>query len=103
MTEKQALGFQPASRLEYVGDEHHEKCRIAGIIRNVFQDCDGGFRPRIMYLETVDWATSNPSISSSPWILGAPVLSENFIRPGFAGEAESLHHQATTLRQIGQN
>ena len=25
MTEKQALGFQPASRLEYVGDEHHEK------------------------------------------------------------------------------
>jgi transposase len=23
-----------------------------------------------MYLETVDWATSNPSISSSPWIRG---------------------------------
>src|ERR1035437_10000203 len=25
-----------------------------------------------MYLETVDWATSNPSISSSPWIRDAP-------------------------------
>ena len=25
-----------------------------------------------MYLETVDWATSNPSISNSPWIQGAP-------------------------------
>src|SRR5271156_1783678 len=28
--------------------------------------------PLIMYLETVDWATSNPSIRSSPWIRGAP-------------------------------
>ena len=25
-----------------------------------------------MYFETVDWATSNPSITSSPWILDAP-------------------------------
>src|ERR1039458_1896916 len=25
-----------------------------------------------MYFETVDWATSNPSISSSPWIRDAP-------------------------------
>jgi hypothetical protein len=25
MTEKQVLGFEPASRLEYVGDEHHEQ------------------------------------------------------------------------------
>ena len=25
-----------------------------------------------MYFETVDWATSNPSIRSSPWILDAP-------------------------------
>jgi hypothetical protein len=29
--------------------------------------CEGGVPPRTMYLETVDWATSNPSISSSPW------------------------------------
>jgi hypothetical protein len=25
MTEKQVLGFKPASRLEDVGDEHHEQ------------------------------------------------------------------------------
>jgi hypothetical protein len=25
MTEKQVLSFKPASRLEYVGDEHHEQ------------------------------------------------------------------------------
>jgi hypothetical protein len=25
MTEKQVLGFEPASRLEYVGDKHHEQ------------------------------------------------------------------------------
>jgi putative ABC transport system substrate-binding protein len=25
ITEKQVFGFQPASRLEYVGDEHHEQ------------------------------------------------------------------------------
>jgi hemoglobin len=25
-----------------------------------------------MYLATLDWATSNPSLSSSPWIRGAP-------------------------------
>jgi hypothetical protein len=27
---------------------------------------------RIMYLETVDSAISNPSLSSSPWMRGAP-------------------------------
>ena len=27
---------------------------------------------RVMYFETVDWATSNPSIKSSPWIRDAP-------------------------------
>jgi hypothetical protein len=40
--------------------------------RNVFQLCEGGVPPRTMYLETVDWATSNPSIRSSPWIRDAP-------------------------------
>ncbi len=28
--------------------------------------------PRRMYFETVDWATSNPSIKSSPWSRDAP-------------------------------
>src|SRR5262249_4202314 len=29
-------------------------------------------RSDVMYIETVDWATSMPSLSNSPWILGAP-------------------------------
>src|SRR5262245_10804382 len=39
--------------------------------KNVFQPCDGG-PPRTMYFETVDCATSKPSINSSPWIRDAP-------------------------------
>jgi hypothetical protein len=34
--------------------------------RNVRQVWDGGPRRRIMYLETVDSASLNPSLSSSP-------------------------------------
>ena len=44
----------------------------AWLRRNVRHVCDGGPRCRIMYLETVDSATSNPSLSSSPWMRGAP-------------------------------
>src|SRR5262249_14734655 len=38
----------------------------AWLRRNVRQVCDGGPRCRIMYLETVDSAISNPSLSNSP-------------------------------------
>ena len=57
-----------------VGTTHISTAAIASawFWRNVLQDCEGGLRSRTMYLETVDWATSNPSISSSPWIRGAP-------------------------------
>ena len=44
----------------------------AWLRRNVFQLCDGGLRPRTTYFDTVDWATSKPSINSSPWIRDAP-------------------------------
>ena len=43
----------------------------AWLRRNVRQFCDGGPRCRIMYLETVDSAISNPSFSSSLWMRGA--------------------------------
>ena len=36
------------------------------------QDWEGGLRVRAMYLLTVDSSSSYPSLSSSPWILGAP-------------------------------
>jgi hypothetical protein len=39
--------------------------------RQMFQPCDRG-PPCTMYLETVDWATSKPSIRTSPWIRDAP-------------------------------
>jgi hypothetical protein len=44
----------------------------AWLRRNVCHVCDGGPRRRIMYLETVDSAISNPSLSISPWMRGAP-------------------------------
>ena len=57
-----------------VGTTHISMAAIASawLCRNLFQDCDGGINPRCMYLETVDWAKSNPSIRSSPWIRAHP-------------------------------
>src|SRR4051794_5064516 len=40
--------------------------------RNVLQPCDGGRLRRAMYLATEVWPTSMPSLSSSPWMRGAP-------------------------------
>src|SRR5215469_14113328 len=44
----------------------------AWLRRNVRHVCDGGPRCLIMYLETVDSATTKPSLRSSPWMRGAP-------------------------------
>src|SRR6266446_2468163 len=57
-----------------VGTTHRSIAAMASawLRRNVRQLCDGGPRRPIMYFETVDSATSNPSFSSSPWIRGAP-------------------------------
>src|SRR6266852_7055440 len=44
----------------------------AWLRRNVFQPWEGGPFLLVMYLATVDWATSIPSISSLPCIRGAP-------------------------------
>jgi hypothetical protein len=43
----------------------------AWLRRNVRHVCDGGPRCLIMYLETVDSASSKPSLRSSPWMRGA--------------------------------
>src|SRR5256885_8608357 len=42
------------------------------LVRNVRQVCDGEGRRFGISRETVRSATSMPSLSSSPWILGAP-------------------------------
>src|SRR5260370_7124902 len=44
----------------------------AWLRRNVFQPCDGGPRLFTKYLATLVWPISMPSLSNSPWILGAP-------------------------------
>src|SRR5262245_6667414 len=60
--------------LKAQGRDHKEinGCdRMRVVPENVFQPCDGD-PPCTMYFETVDCATSKPSISSSPWIRDAP-------------------------------
>src|SRR5215469_8423596 len=44
----------------------------AWLRRNVFHPCEGGALLRAIYLATLVWPTSMPSLRSSPWILGAP-------------------------------
>jgi hypothetical protein len=44
----------------------------AWLRRKVCHPWLGGPRRLTMYLATLDWATSNPSLSSSPWMRGAP-------------------------------
>ena len=44
----------------------------AWLRRNVFQPCDGGPLLRAIYLATLVCPMSIPSLSSSPWIRGAP-------------------------------
>src|SRR6476659_5574798 len=44
----------------------------AWLRRNVFHPCDGGALLRAIYLATLVWPISMPSLSNSPWILGAP-------------------------------
>ena len=44
----------------------------AWLRRNVFHPCEGGGPLRPIYLATLVWPISMPSLRSSPWILGAP-------------------------------
>src|ERR1017187_1172915 len=45
---------------------------LRGFSRKVCQVCEGGFRRRTMYLLTLVWPMSMPSLRSSPWMRGAP-------------------------------
>jgi hypothetical protein len=59
--------------------------------RTVRQPCDGGARHLTMYLDTVDSATPKPSLSSSPWMRGAPYNGfSSLIRPINACSARSI-------------
>jgi hypothetical protein len=63
--------------------------------------CEGGVPPRTMYLETVEWATSNPSISSSPWIRDEPAVEtrmERVFQPTHRALREELRESAKTRK-----
>ena len=54
-----------------------------------------------MYLETVDWATTNPSISNSPWIRGAPQSGFSLlIRPMRSRSSRSTFGRPALLRDF---
>src|ERR1700746_860064 len=63
-----------SNRNEIVGTTKRSIAAIpsAWLRRNVFHPCEGGPRLRAIYLATLVWPTSMPSLRSSPWILGAP-------------------------------
>src|SRR6202022_2237720 len=63
-----------SSRNEIVGTTNRSIAAIpsAWVRRNVLHPCEGGTLLRTIYLATLVWPTSMPSLRSSPWILGAP-------------------------------
>src|SRR6516165_1492609 len=63
-----------SSRNEIVGTAKMSIAAIpsAWLQRNVFHPCEGGALLRAIYLATLVWPISIPSLRSSPWILGAP-------------------------------
>src|SRR6202022_4847005 len=63
-----------SSRSEIVGTTNRSIAAIpsAWLRRNVLHPCEGGTLLRTIYLATLVWPTSMPSLRSSPWILGAP-------------------------------
>src|SRR6476469_5036102 len=63
-----------SSRKKIVGTTKRSIAAIpsAWLRRNVFHPCDGGALLRAIYLATLVWPISIPSLRSSPWILGAP-------------------------------
>src|SRR4029077_2789180 len=61
-------------RNEIVGTTNRSIAAIpsAWLRRKVLHPCEGGTLLRTIYLATLVWPTSMPSLRSSPWILGAP-------------------------------
>lgn len=84
-------GAEPCSNCPMGGGEETFKIRVgtthrsmaaiacAGFRRNVFQLCDSG-PPRAMHFETVDWATSKPSITGVVPILAVDPLPKSYDR-----------------------
>src|SRR6202166_4785131 len=63
-----------STRNDIVGTTNRSIAAIpsAWLRRNVLHPCEGGTLLRTIYLATLVWPTSMPSLRSSPWTLGAP-------------------------------
>src|ERR1700726_3290456 len=66
--------IEQPNRNEIVGTTNRSIAAIpsAWLRRNVLHPCEGGSLLLTIYLATLVWPTSMPSLRSSPWILGAP-------------------------------
>jgi len=86
--------IKPAERIA-AGDP------ISVILKKCLPGLSRRVRPRTMYFETVDWATSNPSISSSPWIRDASnsrfsLLSVGSAHAGYDRSSDALLYFETS-------
>ena len=98
------------SRNEIVGTTKMSIAAIpsAWLQRNVFHPCEGGALLRAIYLATLVWPISIPSLRSSPWILGAPhnglaVLSSRISRRISKGTVGRPRQRLDFQRQYDRN
>jgi hypothetical protein len=64
--------IEQAKRDRRHDEQIHRRDAVGIVMKNVFQPCDGGPRLFTIYLATLVWPISMPSLSNSPWIPGAP-------------------------------
>src|SRR6516165_1189989 len=99
-----------SSRNEIVGTTKMSIAAIpsAWLQRNVFHPCEGGALLRAIYLATLVWPISIPSLRSSPWILGAPhnglaVLISRISRRNSKGTVGRPRRRLDFQRQYDRN
>src|SRR6516162_7769856 len=95
-----------SSRNEIVGTTKMSSAAIpsAWLQRNVFHPCEGGALLRAIYLATLVWPISTPSLRSSPWILGAGMEDiplqpcRRYCRDGYFRRALAIVRPDTVIR-----
>jgi hypothetical protein len=55
-----------------------------------------------MYLATLDWVTSNPSLSSSPWMRGAPHSGFSMLIRRIKARSSALICDASERRPLAE-
>src|SRR5258706_10644461 len=79
---------------------HDEKVHcgnaLSMVARNVFHPCEGGALHRAIYLATLVWPTSTPSLRGSPWMRGAP-------HNGLATLISRINRRIPTTQSVGRS